>query len=245
MESALSNAYEDDLRAQSYAGLEFPGTYYLAYRDLPDLIRHHVRGSRALDFGCGAGRSTRFLKESGFDTLGVDISAPMLQRARERDPQGAYLLIPDGDFSALAGRRFDLVFSSFTFDNIPIYEKRRRILERLGAALSEEGRMVNLVSAPEIYVHEWTSFSTKDFPENRSAKTGDTVRIVMLDVPDRRPIEDVYWTHSDYESLFAAAGLRLLETHRPLGKSSDPHSWVSERDVSPWAIHVLALNRAA
>jgi hypothetical protein len=29
------NVYEDKARAQAYADLEFPGTYYLAYRDLP------------------------------------------------------------------------------------------------------------------------------------------------------------------------------------------------------------------
>ena len=37
---------------------------------------------------------------------------------------------------------------------------------------------------PAIYVNEWASFSTRDFPENRNARDGDRVRIVMLDVPD-------------------------------------------------------------
>jgi hypothetical protein len=105
--------------------------------------------------------------------------------------------------------------------------------------LTEEGRIVNLVSAAEIYVHEWVSFSTKDFPENRAAKSGDTVRIVMLDVADRRPVEDIFWTDSDYRAIFVSAGLDLLQTHRPFGKPTDPYSWVSESKVSPWAIHVL------
>ncbi len=105
--------------------------------------------------------------------------------------------------------------------------------------MSTEGRIVNLVSAAEIYVHEWASFSTRDFPENRTAKAGDTVRIVMLDVEDRRPVEDVFWTDSDYQAVFRSAGLDLLETHRPLGKPSDPYAWVSEDKVSPWAIYVL------
>jgi hypothetical protein len=29
------NVYEDSKRADAYAKMEFPGTYYLAYRDLP------------------------------------------------------------------------------------------------------------------------------------------------------------------------------------------------------------------
>ena len=57
----FENAYEDSDRADAYSRLEFPGTYYLAFRDLPELIADYISGSNALDFGCGAGRSTRFL----------------------------------------------------------------------------------------------------------------------------------------------------------------------------------------
>ena len=56
----FSNVYDDSRRAEAYAGLELPGTYYLAYRDLPAIIGEHVRGTKALDFGCGAGRSSRW-----------------------------------------------------------------------------------------------------------------------------------------------------------------------------------------
>ena len=52
------NVYEDGIRAQAYAKMEFPGTYYLAYRDLPDIILAHTKGKKAIDFGCGAGAST-------------------------------------------------------------------------------------------------------------------------------------------------------------------------------------------
>ncbi len=73
--ASFPNVYDDPERAAAYARLEFPGTYYLAFRDLPPIIAEHVRGRTALDFGCGAGRSTRFLKGLGFDAIGVDISA--------------------------------------------------------------------------------------------------------------------------------------------------------------------------
>jgi len=33
-------------------------------------------------------------------------------------------------------------------------------------------------SSPEIYTHEWTSFSTRDYPDNERARDGDMVRIV-------------------------------------------------------------------
>jgi len=68
------NSYEDAKRAEAYAKLEFPGTYYLAYRDLPEIIFEHVKGRKAIDFGCGTGRSTRFLQKLGFNAIGVDVA---------------------------------------------------------------------------------------------------------------------------------------------------------------------------
>lgn len=235
----FSNVYQDEARARSYAGLEYPGSYYLAFRDIPELVNRHVTGRRALDFGCGAGRSTRFLNELGFDTVGVDIAGAMVEHARARDPSGDYRLLGGKVRLASMPGPFDLVLSAFTFDNIPTLDERRTILAELAALLGSGGRMINLVSAPDIYRHEWASFSTRDFPENHEAGSGDLVRIVMLDVEDRRPVEDVLWTDADYRDLYATAGLRLLETHRPLGRASEPHGWVTETEISPWAIYVL------
>jgi SAM-dependent methyltransferase len=235
----FDNVYDDAARADAYARLEFPGTYFLAYRDLPALIARHVRGTRALDFGCGAGRSTRFLRELGFEVTGVDIAEPMLARARALDPGGDYRLVPDGDLSGLPQGAFDLVLSVFTFDNIPGLERKVALLRSLRDVLRPGGRLVSLVSAPEIYVNEWASFSTRDFPQNRAARSGDKVLIVMLDVPDRRPVEDILCTDADYREAFRRAGLATLETHRPLGRPEDGQAWVSETTIAPWVIHVL------
>jgi len=233
------NVYEDKARAAAYAALEYPGTYGLAFRDLPAIIRKHANGLKALDFGCGAGRSTRFLRGLGFETVGVDISEQMLAHARERDPEGDYRRIGDGDVSVVEAGTYDLILSAFTFDNIPTMEKKVALLSGLGRLLRPGGCIVNLVSAPEIYVNEWASFSTRDFPENRLARSGDKVRIVMLDVEDRRPVEDIFWTHDAYIEVYSLAGLAMIETCRPLGKPGDAQSWVSETSISPWVIYVL------
>ncbi len=236
---SFSNVYEDTERARAYATLEFPGTYHLAYRDLPALFAEHVHGRRALDFGCGAGRSTRFLRTLGFEATGLDISRSMIEMARRVDPAGTYLLVADGDFSGLEPASFDLVFSAFAFDNIPGVEKRCALLRGLGCLLGPGGRIVLLGSTPEIYTHEWASFSTREFPENRRAKSGETVRIVMKDVDDRRPVEDAIWFHEDYVDLFSAAGLELLAEHRPLGRDDEPQEWLSETTVAPWVVYVV------
>ena len=213
----LKNSYEDAARASAYAKLEFPGTYSLAFRDLPRILSEHVTGRRALDFGCGAGRSTRYLRRLGFDAVGVDISEDMLREARTIDPGGDYRLIPNGDFAGVSGCAFDLVLSAFTFDNVPTSRRKVALFRGLSRLLVPHGRIVNLVSSPEIYVHEWASFSTAAFPENRRARTGDVVRIVNTATEDRRPVEDILWPDEAYRDVFARAVLDVVTVERPLG----------------------------
>jgi ubiquinone/menaquinone biosynthesis C-methylase UbiE len=239
MSEDYSNVYEDERRADAYAELQFPGTYWLAYRDLPAIISQHVSGTKALDFGCGTGRSTRFLSDLGFDAVGVDISESMLAQARKKDPEGDYRLVPEGELPGFAADSYDLVLSVFTFDNIPTMEKKVALFRALHRLLGDGGRMINLVSAPEIYVNEWASFTTKDFPENAIARSGDTVRIVMLDVEDSRPVQDIFWREEDYREAYERAALASIETYRPLAKETEAIPWVSETSISPWAIYVL------
>ena len=235
----FKNVYEDPERAEAYAKLEFPGTYYLAFRDIPALIREYISGKKAFDFGCGTGRSTIFLRKLGFEVVGVDISREMLKKARELDPNGGYVLVEDGNLRDFPEGTFDLVMSAFTFDNIPTMEKKALIFRELKRILKWNGCMVNLVSSPEIYTHEWASFTTKDFPENLYAQSGDKVKIVMTDVPDRRPVEDISWSPEDYKVVFRKAGLKIAKKIMPLASGNEPYAWVSETSVAPWTIYAL------
>jgi ubiquinone/menaquinone biosynthesis C-methylase UbiE len=233
------NVYEDAKRAEAYAKLEFLGTYYLAYRDLPEIIFEHVKGRKAIDFGCGTGRSTRFLQKLGFDAIGVDIAEDMIKKAREIDPKGDYRLVEDGNLSQFKDNAYDLILSVFTFDNIPAMEKKVKNFREIGRLLKKEGKIVNLVSSPEIYTHEWASFSTKNFPENKYTKSGDKVKIIMTDVEDKRPVVDVIWADEYYQKTFKKAGLELIKTYKPLAKKNEPYKWVNETRIAPWVIYVL------
>jgi SAM-dependent methyltransferase len=235
----FKNVYEDNRRAESYARLQFPATYYLAFRDLPSLIKEHVTGNIALDFGCGTGRSSRFLKNLGFNTLGVDISEEMLIQARQLDPTGEYLLVKDGGLQEIRKHHFNLILSAFTFDNIPTEKRKIKLFTELKALLDDGGRIINLVSTPDIYTHEWASFSTRDFPENKEAQNGDTVRIITTAVEDKRPVVDILWSDEVYREVYRHSRLRLIQTHKPLGRKNEPFNWVNETRIAPWAIYIL------
>jgi ubiquinone/menaquinone biosynthesis C-methylase UbiE len=233
-----ANCYEDADRASAYATLEFANTYYLAFRDLPDILRAHVAGLRALDFGCGTGRSTRVLRKLGFDVTGVDISEDMLRIARTTDPSGDYRLVPGDNLNQFAAGSFDLVLCAFPFDNVSGGMKAR-IFRDLRRLLAPTGAIVNLVSSPDIYTHEWASFTTKDFPENTVARSGDVVRIITTDHQDRRPVEDILWTGESYRALYRETGLEPVQVFEPLATGDEPYSWVSETKIAPWVIYVL------
>jgi len=240
----FANCYEDGARAEAYATLEFKNTYHLAYRDIPAILGAHVRGRKSVDFGCGTGRSTRFLRQLGFEVTGVDIAEDMIRKARELDPSGDYRLIPSDDVPGDDLRSFqpgtyDLVLAAFTFDNIAGRDNKVRILRDLGRLLNRDGKLVQIVSRPEIYTHEWASFSTKDFPENQVAKSGDKVHIIVTDHADPRPVEDILWTDEAYREVFEEARLRLLGKYEPLARGDEPYSWVSEVKIAPWAVYVL------
>lgn len=239
MNDTFGNVYEDEERARAYATLQFPGTYYLAFHDLPTLVRRYNHGARrALDFGCGTGRSTRFLRNLGLEVVGVDISQAMLAQARALDPEGDYRLVRNS-LCEFAPGSFDVILAAFTFDNIPTDGAKADALSGLSTLLAPDGSSFLVVSSPALYVNEWASFSTRDFPENRQARDGDRVHIVMLDVPHRRPVEDVFCTDDHYRQLFESARLAPLDVQRPLATGKEATRWVCETTIAPWTIYVL------
>jgi hypothetical protein len=163
----------------------------------------------------------------------------MVKKAREIDPRGDYRVIGDGDFRQFDAGSCDLALSVFTLDNVPTREQKVRIFRGLRDLLSDGGKIVSLVSSPDIYKHEWASFTTRDFPENQVAKTGDRVKCIMLDVEDRRPVEDVIWYDEDYRDVYRAAGLEVEKTHKPLAREDEPFQWVNETTIAPWVIYIL------
>ena len=75
-------------------------------------------GEQVLDVGCGAGATSQALAARvgpRGHVLGVDISAPLIDRAREAAPAGAPLTfeLADAGTAALPGQAFALLFSRF------------------------------------------------------------------------------------------------------------------------------------
>lgn len=150
-----------------------------------------------------------------------------------------YRVAHDDDLSGFDSAAFDLILSAFTFDNISGWDTKVRLFRDLARLLNGSGRIVSSVSSPEIYTHEWVSFSTANYAENRHARTGDVVRIITTDFADRRPAEDILWTHASYQKVYARAGVSAVARYAPLATGDEPYPWVNETHIAPWVIYVL------
>ncbi|HEY7863190.1 MAG TPA: methyltransferase domain-containing protein [Thermoanaerobaculia bacterium] len=108
------------------------------FRDLLALLEP-VPGGRVVDLGCGTGEPTRELHETTrpAETLGIDSSAKMLEKARMFE--GAGLRFEHGDIAEFSpDRPYDIVFSNAALHWVPDHE---RLLARLAAALAPGGQL--------------------------------------------------------------------------------------------------------
>lgn len=233
---ATSRTHDYAKYAADYAKLGFEGTYYLAFRDIPALLEKHARGPRALDYGCGSGRSTRFLKGLGYDTAGVDISEDMLRQARAEDDIGEYRHIQSAKMP-YDDALFDVVFSSFVFIEVSNLAEITAILAEMKRVLKPDG-VVAVVTSPVKGINgNWLSFSY-DFPENRRPiKSGDTIKLQIrgTDVV----LHDYHWTDEDYRNSFAQAGLAVRTVHTPLGRDDEGIEWKDEKNTPFIFIYLL------
>jgi SAM-dependent methyltransferase len=100
-------------------------------------------GERVLDVGCGCGQTLLELADlvgPGGHVLGVDISPPMLERARERAAgrPNVALALGDAQAYAFAPRDFDAVYSRF---GVMFFDDPRAAFRNLRAAARPGGRL--------------------------------------------------------------------------------------------------------
>lgn len=100
-------------------------------------------GERVLDVGCGAGASTLALAArvgAGGHVLGVDVSEPLIGRARALAPQDtpARFLVADASSAELPAGGFDILFSRF---GVMFFDEPTRAFAHMRRALRAGGRV--------------------------------------------------------------------------------------------------------
>jgi 2-polyprenyl-3-methyl-5-hydroxy-6-metoxy-1,4-benzoquinol methylase len=150
-------SYHDAIWEAVPEGLE-PAFFKLRRRFLLERVdavaRELGRPPRVLDVGCGEGQFAAELARAGAEALGADVSREALSRARAREPELEWQLLPLGGPWPLADADFDFVWAGETIEHVADtsawLSEVRRVLRPAGAlALSTpaHGRAVLLALA--------------------------------------------------------------------------------------------------
>ncbi|MGF1471657.1 MAG: class I SAM-dependent methyltransferase [Rubrobacteraceae bacterium] len=220
--------------ATSYALRGISGTDAVAFRALSERFSDSKLSGRALDLGCGSGRSTRFLKALNFETVGVDVSEAMVIEARKHDPGGEYHVYPAQGQIPFGDSYFDVILSTWVLLELSSKASLGGLLGEAARVLATGGRGFFVTNTADFYRHRWVSCEV-DFPENEAPlHSGQTVKARL--VPEGVMVTDVFWSDDDYREVLAAAKLRVAHAWHPKAPASDAR-WLDETRVAPYVIY--------
>jgi SAM-dependent methyltransferase len=143
------DAYKDDLAYIHDVGF---GDY--ARNSAPGLLeilrQAGITTGLVVDLGCGSGLWARELVRAGYEVLGVDLSAAMIDIARKRVPQGDFQIgsllkakLPHCDAVTSLGECFN-----YLFDKSNSVSELRRLFRRVYAALKPGGLLIFDIAEP-------------------------------------------------------------------------------------------------
>ncbi|MER7417355.1 methyltransferase domain-containing protein [Micromonospora peucetia] len=194
-----------DRFANAYSA-ENESNLFNAYYERPEILRlaGDVRGRRILDAGCGSGPLSAALRAEGAVVTGFDVSAAMVDLARQRLGEDADLHV--ADLSAplpFADAEFDDVVASLVLHYLedwsgPLAELRR--------VLKPGGRLILSVIHPAIYAIAYPKadyFSLTKYSEDY-VMDGQTVWLTYW----HRPLHAI-------AEAFTAAGFRIATISEP------------------------------
>src|SRR3990167_4777910 len=253
-------SYNSNAATHNELGLN--STLYLAYRDVPLLLDRHLFNRsvkttyRVLDFGCGAGFSTELISKMiitaghQVEIYGIDINEQNLIFARQRVPNGNFLKVIPGEKLDSLGQ-FDLIICNFDFVEMK-QSSMTEILKSIESLLNSSGIAIITNPAGKAYKrsNKWLTFNN-DFDENMPSE----MRKEKIKFAEDQPIKvqvfaangsdtsftffDFFHSGAAYRNAYQEASLNLLETYKPIGKGYDEIEWRTEKQYSPYKLHVV------
>lgn len=188
----------------------------LALADVP-------AGARVLDVACGQGRHAVELAARGFDVTGIDLSAPLLERARRRAADaGVSVTWIEQDMRAPARGPFDLAVNLFNaFGYLEDEYQDQRVLDAVATALRPGGVFVQEVGNREAQIRDPRTADLHRIDEHLTLVEerdidlrGSLLRVDYTYLEDDRVTRRRHhvlrlYTLTELVAMHAAAGLRV------------------------------------
>ncbi len=184
------------------------------FHDLLALVEP-MTGPRVVDLGCGTGELTRLAHErlGARETLGVDSSPAMLERARAH--AGGGVAFVQGDLAAFQGSGFDVVLSNAAIHWVPDHE---RLLARLAGIVAPGGQLAVQAPANDHHASHAVAREVAREPEFSGPLRGFVRESPIL--------EPEAYARLLFRLGFARQRVRLEIYAHPLGSRDDVVEWV-------------------
>lgn len=147
-------------RSREEAWAFYAQTYDVSVSDWPGEIdfykrlaaESHARGEGVLELACGTGRVAIRLAQEGVDVVGLDLSRPMLEVAREKAMDITNARWIEGDMRSfnLAERFGLIIIPGHAFQNLITPQDQIACLEAVRRHLTPEGQLVVHVDHVEL-----------------------------------------------------------------------------------------------
>lgn len=176
-----------------------------------------------LDMGCGTGRFTIPLAKIAKNVNGLDLSAAMLAKAREKaEQQHVNITFHEADMASMPFENgtFDVVTCMLALMHIPL-EKRQKVFLEASRVLKPGGRM--LISVKNAIFER---FSSADRFVDVDITDVEHKQLIFTRTKSGKEMQACWYsfTPQDLDKLFAIAGLRMVT----LRGNTPISAWLSE-----------------
>jgi ubiquinone/menaquinone biosynthesis C-methylase UbiE len=194
-----------------------------------------LENKKILDYGCGTGSFSRYLRDRGAKVTGVDISLGMIDVACRTSPFGiSYYRINTGDLDRFRERQFDHAVSNFVFCAIPAKSMIKKILKEIFRILRNNGSFVLMNT-------NWEESNGREFVSSKLEYCDDLtseqrIRVITKSDP---PIifEDYFRSKEEYRNLIEEAGFKVEAIEEPRASGNDSF-WMDEKEYPPFFLIV-------
>lgn len=145
----------------------------LGLKVIANLLGPRIHG-KVLDYGCGPGNSSRFLKSGGAKVVGVDVSQKEISIAQAYNDGIEYRVIKSSNLDALPSD-FDAVVFSFVLLTIASTEEIKKILRSCRSKIKSDGRLIILNGNMEMAQERQLEFVSYAIEKLHHPQSGDPV----------------------------------------------------------------------
>jgi len=238
---------------EEYAKAELTGEYLFAAKVNEEKAKPFKDGIKCIvDYGCGAGKSTRATSLSvnpGTLVIGIDISPDMVAQAEKITAGKAgelpsvlfeYHALKDGNIP-LDDSSVDCVVSTLVLQELHAEDRLNHTISEIARITKKGANVVIIFPSDKITCEEFCSYSYAPYPENKDPK--NSFKKCISESGTMTWDKDKHWTKDELTKAFTQAGFKDVSAEYPLADPdlppypNDPSiPWKDELHTSPFLV---------